>query len=297
MNNEQIVEFFDDKYILDEKSVYITCGPVCYSGGISLGDFVSTVIYHTCFNLDDSRRIILVLDVKCLPLAKLFAYKIKHVLVTNSSHIIEKYTHQLKLHEKVWRGDFSGHWHDIHLGWHRSITKFSENNDNKNKFMECFLNMQNCVPLKQIDLPFSNVKKIAIIYPKRSDRNEIPNTILSTLSKLLNEKNFNIVFKRDCNMIGKMDGSIDSDLSIDELFYLSQNPENIIIINRCGLSEILYRLNVKSKIIVYQPNDIYHAFKYTGDMFSYLENKNITKKFYEIFPHSSINEINSILDI
>ena len=41
------------------------------------------------------------------------------------------------------------------------------------------------------------------------------------------------------------------DLSIDELFYLSQNPENIIIINRCGLSEILYRLNVKSKIIVY----------------------------------------------
>jgi hypothetical protein len=296
MNIEQIIEVYDDNYIFDEKSIYISYGPVCYSGGIALGDFVSTVIYHTCFNLDDSRNIILVLDVKCLPLAKLFAYKIKQVLLTKNSNVIEKNTHKLQLHTKAWMGDFSGYWHDIHFGWLKSIEKFCENDNYKNKFIECFLHMQKCVPLKQIDLPFSNVKNTAIIYPKRSDHHKIPDIILFTISKLLNDKNFNIVYKKDFDDSSKIDNNINLDLSIDELFYLSQNTENIIIMNRCGLSEILYRLNVKSKIIIYQPNDLYPAYKYAGNMFNYLENTNITKKFYEIFPHSSTVEINTILD-
>ena len=50
-------------------------------------------------------------------------------------------------------------------------------------------------------------------------------------------------------------------------------------------------------MIVYQPPDLYPAYKYNNnEMFNYLELNNITKKFYEIFINSSYNDFINIIE-
>lgn len=100
-NNTLIIEFYDDKYIFDENMVYITCGPICFSGGKNIGDFVSTVIYHINFIIDNSRDIVLVFDESCLSIGKLFSYKIKRFLLTKNFEIINKNTNYLNLNSKA----------------------------------------------------------------------------------------------------------------------------------------------------------------------------------------------------
>lgn len=298
------IEYYSHNYIFDENSIYITNNPICLPGGRNLGDFVTTVNYHLTFNLiNETKPIILVLDKHALALAKLFSYRVNRVLLTDNYDIIAKNTDQLQLHRNT------GFWQDLHFPWLKLIDTFNSDELNKQKIVESFKCMQNCMQnCMQISSNVTQFTKNAIIYPNRSDNEKIPQNILLDLVNILQKKGMHIILQTDKEAVKPhrfsltplyLDNVAVTNLTIplEELFYLSQNKENIIIMNRCGLSEILYRLNVKAKIIVYQPSDLYPAYRYNNiEMLDYLEMHNITKKFDEIFPHSSYNDLTNIIE-
>ena len=298
------IYYYSQDFIFDNNSIYISYGPICLPGGRNLGDFVSTVQYHLTFNLiNENRDIILVCDENTIALANLFNYRINKVLLTKNYDIITKNTHQLNLHEKAWNNNYSSFWHDLHFDWLKIIDTFNSNLINREKIVLSIQNMQKNISIKPLELQFT---KNAIIYPNRSDNEKIPQNILQDLIKVFTKNGYNIILQTDKESIIKqrfnltplyIDNCKNITISIEELFYLSQNKENIIIMNRCGLTEILYRLNINAKMIVYQPPDLYPLFKYNNnEMFNYLELNNITKKFYEIFINSSYNDFINIIE-
>ena len=303
--------YYDDNYILDNSYIYISCGPI--HDNRNIGDWFNTIVHHITFNLKNNFDIIICVNTDCLQLAKILVDMfdcIKKILISDNMNIINKYTSQNQLHYDAMINRFNNNfkwvniktnWHDIHYNFLYTLELLI--NDNYfDIFKNTIIKFQTIV--KKIDninyKNYKNYKNTLCIYPYRSDGHFISEDIIINFCKNLkfkkliihiNKKFFKINFK-ELNIVFN---SIIQKYNVKfvtfdfiQLFIFVNNYENILFINRSGLSEILYWSNARAQIYVYIPKDLIH-FSYEKScnnnikILEKFQNLNITKGFKDVY--------------
>lgn len=307
MDNYNIINY-SDNYVLDNTHIYISCGPI--HDNRNIGDWFNTIIHHISFNLKDNFNVIICVNNDCLELAIILfnMFKcIKKILIADNMYIINKFTIQNKLHYEAMINRFNlnfnwvnikTNWHDIHYNFLYTLELLiSDNNFDilKNtviKFQTVIKNLDN--------INYINYKNTLCIYPYRSDGHFIPEYIINNLYKSnpgkqvvihINKKSFerNLKFLNNIykSLIERYNITFVT-FSFKQLFCFVNNCTNILLINRSGLSEILYWSNPLAQVYVYIPKDLIHysyqsSFNKNIKILQKFQNLNITKGFKDLY--------------
>jgi hypothetical protein len=299
---------YNDNYVLDNTHIYITCGPI--HDNRNLGDWFNTILHHISFNLKNNYNIIICVNNDCLELAIILFNTfecIKKILIADDLNIINKFTFQKNLHYEaminIFNLDFNWtniktNWHDIHYNFLYTLGSLN-NNNNFDIFKNTIVRFQNAI--KKLDnIDCKKYTNTLCIYPYRSDGYFIPEHIIQNLytnysdKKIiihLNKKSFdtdfNFLHSTYKSLIEKYN-IIFITFSFTQLFSFLNNSTNILLINRCGLSEILYWSNSIAKVYVHIPQDLLR-FSYDSNNNNHLnilqkfEKLNITTSFKDLY--------------